>query len=116
MTVKLVRCSQMKCNSRYRKTCLTSTMERDNTWPRKIIGRLLMARGDRHIMQTLGAQAEGHCIHARFDRYFLSGKSQPPHQMVIPFKRCSPLFGASRWMDFLSNFRFFWSQLLPEPW
>jgi hypothetical protein len=27
------------------------------------------------------------------------GISQPPHEMAIPFKRCSHLYGAGTWMD-----------------
>src|SRR5450631_555407 len=60
-TETLFRCGSLKCKRCCRKACLTSITERDNAWPRKLIGRLSTARDHSSITPTSCTQAVGRC-------------------------------------------------------
>ena len=59
---RLFRCGSLECKWCCRKACLTSITERDNAWPRKLIGRLSTARDHSSIRPTSCTQAVSHIV------------------------------------------------------
>src|ERR1700682_6007766 len=69
------RCGSLECKWCCRTACLTSIMERDNAWPRKLIGRLSKARDHSSIRPTSCTQAVSHCVHRK--------SASPPYQPLV---------------------------------